>query len=174
MKYTSSLLGLVVLGFGLWACEQAPNALLSDSQDKVGATVPEQKNEAPTAAEMKALSTEYLKLNALNEALKPSDIHGSQVKTFLDEKAFDAYHAKRYPYAEGTLSVKESYDPTGKIVRLYVMKKIKGYDPENNDWYYAVMSPEGKVSQEGKGGDVGFCISCHAKVKGKDYLFGFE
>lgn len=126
-----------------------------------------------TDAELQHLATRYTEtLQAINTELQPSNIHGSRVKTFLDATAFEAYTQQQFPYADQTVSVKESYGAErGPINRLYVMKKIKGYDSANGDWFYAVMSTEGVPSQKGK---VSFCISCHAGAKAKDYLFGFE
>lgn len=125
----------------------------------------------PTATELKQWAQDYKKLKAINDTLEPSNIHGSFVKTFLDVSAFEQYQTKSFPYADQTLSFKESYSAKdGAVNRLYMMKKIKGYDPDNGDWYYAVMSTEGVASQQGK---VSFCISCHASAKDKDYIYGF-
>lgn len=126
-----------------------------------------------TDDELKALASSYTEsLMAINTELQPSNIHGSRVKTFLDKTAFEAYTNKQFPYADQSVSVKESHaSESGPINRLYVMKKIKGYDSTNGDWFYAVMSTEGVASQQGK---VSFCISCHTGAKAKDYLFGFE
>ena len=126
-----------------------------------------------TDEELKTLAANYTEsLKAINTELEPSSIHGARVKTFLDPTAFDAYQAQRFPYAANTVSLKESHaSDSGPISRLYVMKKIPGYDTANNDWFYAVMSTAGVASQKGK---VQFCIACHAGNKDKDYLFGFR
>lgn len=126
-----------------------------------------------TDVELKTLASNYTEsLKAINTELKPSNIHGARVKTFLDPVALEAYQTQSFPYADQTISVKESHaSTTGPISRLYVMKKIPGYDTANNDWFYAVMSTEGVASQKGK---VQFCIACHAGNKDKDYLFGFN
>ncbi len=126
-----------------------------------------------TDAELETLAGNYVNtLKAINGELEPSNIHGSRVKTFLDPEAFEAYESKSFPYANDTVSIKESHNsPTGPIGRLYVMKKIEGYDPGNGDWFYGVMSPEGVASQKGK---IQFCINCHKGAQDKDYIFGFE
>lgn len=141
------------------------------------ATTPAAPNETPavemTDEELKTLAATYTEnLKAINTELEPSSIHGARVKTFLDPVAFDAYQNQSFPYAANTVSLKESHaSENGPISRLYVMKKIPGYDTANNDWFYAVMSTEGVASQKGK---VQFCIACHAGNKNKDYLFGFQ
>ena len=162
------------LSMALFACSESPD-LVNQSGTEVKT---EQKSETtaeaasePTEQELKELVNQYKNFKALNSELKPSGIHGSKVKTFLDEKGFESYEKKSFPYPDGTMAVKESFSSDGKLNRLYLMKKIKGYDPENNDWYYALMSTEGKPSQSGK---VSFCIQCHTSAKDKDYLYGFE
>lgn len=137
----------------------------------VDATAP--SDAEPTDAELKQLASEYQQtLVAIKAALTPSSIHGTQVRTFLNPEALTAYQAKNYPYAAGTVSIKESHGAEAESInRLYVMKKVPGYDPEHGDWFYGVMSTEGVPSQKGK---VQFCISCHQGAQDKDYLFGFE
>jgi hypothetical protein len=60
------------------------------------------------------------------------------------------------------------------------MKKIDGYDPENEDWFWVKYAPDGGVA-EGEGGiplagrvakgTSQGCIACHANAKGDDYVF---
>lgn len=125
----------------------------------------------PTSQELVAYAESYQTYQAINSELKPSNIHGSQVKTFIDKTGIENYQNKTFPYPEGTVSIKESFDSKGELNRLYIMKKIEGYDPEHNDWYYGVMSPEGVASKSGR---LSSCISCHEGAKDKDYLFGFD
>lgn len=51
------------------------------------------------------------------------------------------------------------------------MYKVKGYNPEGNDWFYAKYSKDGKIMAEGK---VQSCMDCHAKVAEHDYLFSIS
>jgi hypothetical protein len=51
--------------------------------------------------------------------------------------------------------------------RLYPMKKVRGKDPANNDWYYANAPRSGKLSSEGK---PQLCISCHQGYGATDNL----
>lgn len=135
-------------------------------------TPPETASSGMSETELSSLATAYKEYMAINAELKESKIHGSRVKTFLDKDAFEAYQAKSFPYADGTVAVKESYgSPDGSPEKLYVMKKIKGYDPDNGDWFYAITSTNGVASQSGR---ISMCIGCHTKAKAKDYLYGFD
>lgn len=157
-----SILGRVALGVILSLSACGPSLVAA----------PEGASADMSEAELIDLAVAYKSYMAINTELKPSDIHGNRVKTFLDPDGFKTYQDKSFPYADGTVSVKESYgSPDGSPEKLYVMKKIAGYDPDNGDWFYAVMSPEGIASQSGR---ISLCISCHVKAKSKDYLYGFE
>ncbi len=62
-----------------------------------------------------------------------------------------------------------------------MFKREKGYDADNNDWFWAKYKPDGSLATNPKGmmlagrvmkgADKG-CIACHSGVKDKDYLFG--
>lgn len=163
---------IVLAAWALVACAPAtspssPSSPATPDSDAVATPAAAE----PTDAEIKTLAQTYIQdLKALNTELEPSGVHGENVKTFLDEKALSAHQNKAFPFENGTLSFKESYNG-GSVTRLYMMQKIEGYDSANNDWFYAVMSPEGEVSQRGK---VAFCISCHAKARDRDFIYGFE
>jgi hypothetical protein len=82
----------------------------------------------------------------------------------------------------GSIIVKENYGEKSEeaLGAVTVMKRIKDYDPETGDWFYAKFSPDGKVMKNpagmplaglvGKGGDKG-CIPCHTAAGGDDYVF---
>ena len=63
-----------------------------------------------------------------------------------------------------------------KLVAITPMYRVKkGYDPENNDWYWVKYLPDGKVAKTDDGmpiaGKVKSCIECHASAAGDDYIF---
>jgi ABC-type glycerol-3-phosphate transport system substrate-binding protein len=63
---------------------------------------------------------------------------------------------------------KDNGGAAGDAEVLTVMAKMgPDYDPDNGNWYYAAISPDGsKVMQEGK---LEACLNCHSS--GDDYLF---
>ncbi len=88
-------------------------------------------------------------------------------------------HASTYAALEGELpegfavlkSVHKDADGVaGDVAALTVMVKMGAdYDPENGNWYYGVLSPDGsKAMNEGK---LEMCIGCHSAAD-TDYLFG--
>jgi hypothetical protein len=47
------------------------------------------------------------------------------------------------------------------------MYKIKGYNPEGEDWFWAEYSPDGKIIVSGK---VEKCLNCRSTNKANDYI----
>lgn len=64
--------------------------------------------------------------------------------------------------SDGGISVKETYnDENGDTaLKIFVMKKIDGYDADNGDWFYARYSPDGTVDVAGADA-IGGCAGCH-------------
>ncbi|MDX1644866.1 MAG: cytochrome P460 family protein [Thermoanaerobaculia bacterium] len=96
--------------------------------------------------------------------------HGAQLRTFGNESAV----ANPQAPPPGSIVVKENYTPNKELVAVTVMKKVEGYDAENQDWFWVKYDPDGSVAeQEGMklAGKVKSCIGCHASAVGDDYLY---
>lgn len=56
-----------------------------------------------------------------------------------------------------------------------MMKMDKGYDPKNNDWFWAKYKADGSLHQIPTGDQIAGkfpgCISCHASASGGDLVF---
>lgn len=89
------------------------------------------------------------------------------VTTFVNSAA---YHSimKNSAMTDGSIIVTENYSADKKFLALFVMYKIKGYNPEAGDWFWVKYLPDGKAEISGK---VKMCIDCHAKKRDTDYLF---
>lgn len=101
---------------------------------------------------------------------KGTEPHGSLLTTFVNNTAMHSIKKKKM-MADGSLIVKENYTADKKFVALTVMYKIKGYNPNAGDWFWAKYDPDGKVVASGK---VDACINCHSKKKDNDYIFTGE
>ncbi len=83
---------------------------------------------------------------------------------------------------DGAILVKENFMAQNNeaLAAVTVMKKIRGYDPDNGDWFWVKFDPQGNVMKNPmgmslagrvmKGSDKG-CIACHANAGGGDFLF---
>jgi hypothetical protein len=84
---------------------------------------------------------------------------------------------RAFPFAEGTVLVKEVMDDDGlQVAMLPSMRKVAGFDPDGNDWQYAMFERQDDGSFAGEWVDVGtdmhaMCSSCHANASDNDYAF---
>jgi hypothetical protein len=70
-------------------------------------------------------------------------------------------------------------DPTKNLKVVAVMfKREKGYDPDNQDWFYIKFGPDGIPQKNKKGafmtGRAGKCIGCHKSAPGGNYIYSFD
>jgi hypothetical protein len=94
--------------------------------------------------------------------------HGAFLKLYANPSAIAAAKAGE-PMPEGAIIVKENFGKDEKtLMAVTPMYKIKGYNPDGGDWYWAKYGADGKVEAAGqpKG-----CINCHQAMKDKDWLF---
>jgi len=110
-----------------------------------------------------------------------SATHGNRfVFTYLNKKAESSGLAGKFPFPDGTVLAKESFEneggkPGAKGPLFIMEKRKKGYDPANNDWHYAIINPDGTVAMSGSGkagSSTQFCAGCHLSAKVNDYVFG--
>jgi len=94
--------------------------------------------------------------------------HGAFLTTYVSPNAKDAIAAKSGMLPNGAFVVKENYTPEKKLAAVTVMYRVKGYDAEAGDWYWAKYAPDGKVLKDGK---VKGCIQCHQAVISNDWIF---
>jgi len=67
----------------------------------------------------------------------------------------------------GAIIVKENYTPDQVFELVTVMYKVQGYNPDNNDWFWAKIKIDGSVDAEGQ---VRGCQSCHGHGKDNDFV----
>ena len=71
---------------------------------------------------------------------------------------------------DGSIIVKENVGTSPEVTEavLTVMWKVAGFDPENNDWFWANMMSDGQIVAEGK---VQGCTACHGGARSNDFIF---
>jgi hypothetical protein len=95
-------------------------------------------------------------------------VHASYVTTYVNDVAKKAIEEKRGTLPDGTIIVKENYKADKTLGAIAVMKKVEGYNPEVNDWYFAKYKPNGEVDKEEK---ISKCTGCHGAVSENDYIY---
>ena len=94
--------------------------------------------------------------------------HGPLHKVYVNDKTYDSSSA---PYEYGAIVVKENYNKKKKLMAITVMYKVKGYNPEVGDWFWAKYTPRGKAKPYGKPKG---CVSCHTANAENDFVFVHE
>ena len=112
--------------------------------------------------------------------------HGAVLETIHADVSVGGHKGKvvvKRNYGGDGVSIDAVMGGRGKFLKAVTImfKREKGYDADNNDWFWAKYKPDGSLfaNPKGmmlagrvmKGADKG-CIACHTAVKDKDYLFG--
>jgi len=94
--------------------------------------------------------------------------HGKYLKIYANSLALKAAReGKTMP--DGAIIVKENYgDDKKTLMAVTPMYKVKGYNTEAGDWFWAKYEPKGKALKSGK---VKGCIDCHRVQEAKGWLF---
>ena len=94
--------------------------------------------------------------------------HGAFLQVFANDAAMKAARAGGV-MPSGAIVVKENIGLDGKtVMAITPMYKLKGYNPEGGDWFWAKYKADGSIAKEGK---VGGCIKCHEAVKDTNWIF---
>lgn len=94
--------------------------------------------------------------------------HGALLTTYVSADALKAINGKAGMLPNGAIIVKENYMPDKKLDAVTVMYRVKGFDPEAGDWFWAKYTAKGEVEAAGK---VAMCSGCHTAVIPNDWIF---
>ncbi len=113
------------------------------------------------------------------------DPHGKMLETFFTNATIDGHKGslviKRNFGPEGVEANDILADPDKYLGAITVMfQREKGYDEENQNWFWAKYLPNGSLDKNAKGvqlagrvakGAEQGCIACHTNAPGEDFLF---
>ncbi|MCW9049650.1 MAG: cytochrome P460 family protein [Deltaproteobacteria bacterium] len=94
--------------------------------------------------------------------------HGALLTTYVSFDALQAIQNKVGLLPINSFVIKENYRPDKTLAAVTVMYRVKGYDAEAGDWFWAKYKATGEIEKEGK---VSGCINCHAAVINNDWIF---
>lgn len=65
------------------------------------------------------------------------------------------------------------------VEAITVMKRVRNFNPDQFDWFWAAYAPDGEVALDDQGTplagavgkDGGGCLGCHAAAPGEDFVF---
>lgn len=94
--------------------------------------------------------------------------HGALITTYVSTDVKLAIETGMGTLPDGGFIIKENYMPDGKLDAITIMYRVKGYNPEAGDWFWAKYGSSGQVDASGK---VAMCIGCHTAVIDNDWVF---
>lgn len=94
--------------------------------------------------------------------------HGPLHKVYVNDRALKS---PKPPVQYGAIQVKENYSKNKELKAITVMYKIKGYNPNDGDWFWVKYSPDGKADKAGKPKG---CIGCHGTRANNDFILVHE
>jgi len=94
--------------------------------------------------------------------------HGALQTIYVSPSALEAIQERRGELPDGAFIVKENYMPDQKLGAITIMYRVKGYNPDAGDWFWAKYSADGDVAASGK---VKGCIGCHTAAIQNDWVF---
>jgi hypothetical protein len=97
--------------------------------------------------------------------------HGPMSRVWINGKVESALGNFTGQLPDGSIIVKENVGTSSQVTEaaLTVMWKVAGFDPVNNDWFWANMSSDGQIMAEGK---VQSCTLCHGGgARNNDFVF---
>ncbi|MYC30536.1 MAG: hypothetical protein F4X65_10690, partial [Chloroflexi bacterium] len=94
--------------------------------------------------------------------------HSKVLSTYVNQPALAAITGKKGAMSPNAIVVKENYTIEKEFQALTVMYKVEDYDPENNDWFYLKVLPDGTVSHEGRHEG---CQTCHRVRASNDFIW---
>jgi hypothetical protein len=110
-----------------------------------------------------------------DQTLDIARAHGASPKIYANPTAMQD---PSFPPV-GSIFVIDDYADDGKTRNsVSIMYRVKGTDPEHNDWYWLRYLPNGSIARTDSApgakpiaGKVKSCIDCHGKAAGKDLVF---
>lgn len=94
--------------------------------------------------------------------------HGALLTTYVSADALKAIEGKAGKFPDGAIIVKENYMADKTLDAVTVMYRVKGFDAEAGDWFWAKYSAKGNIDAAGK---VGMCSGCHTAAINNDWVF---
>ncbi|MGH7546530.1 MAG: cytochrome P460 family protein, partial [Gemmatimonadota bacterium] len=100
---------------------------------------------------------------------KGTEPHGMLLTTYANDVAHRALlKGQVASLPAGSILVKENYMPDSTFAAATVMYRVRGYNPEHQDWLFAKYDAEGRVDDFGR---APMCQACHQAAKSGTYIY---
>ncbi len=133
-------------------------------------------DDAPSAAALFTRVTEtdpfdqWGHFSDVDDPLESAPPHGPQSRVFINDVVAAALSDFTGQLPADSIIVKQNIGEDTAVTEaaLTIMWKVPGFDPDNNDWFWANISLGGDVRAEGQ---IDGCIACHGAVRSNDFVF---
>ncbi len=158
------VLAALPLSLGTVGCPMAPPAG-SGEQDAVTAM-------AQTLADRILQQDPYNQWGQFPEAegIVPSSAHGvDQAEIRINSVVETAIAEGASTLPNDAIIVKRNIGGSGeKADSLTVMWKVNGFNPDDGDWFWAIIVPDGEIREAGA---IATCLGCHGGARDNDFVF---
>jgi hypothetical protein len=96
-----------------------------------------------------------------------SGAHGEYFKKYVNDVAYEALANGSDSLPYGSIIVQENYSSWGLTTITVMLKEVRGFNPEGNDWFFAVYSPNGMPQSSERESS---CLGCHKASNKADLL----
>ncbi len=101
--------------------------------------------------------------------------HGMLLTTYLNDTALQALSSGASVMPPGAIIVKENYMPDRTLAAITTMFKVRGYNPDVNDWFFTKHLPSGELDRAPNGmaleGRLPGCTNGHRAMQTNDWVF---
>ena len=103
-----------------------------------------------------------------HDGIRPGQApHGALHRIFINKTLLEALPATDSVAPYGSIIEKDNLNASRDLEAITVMVKVKDFNPEAGDWFWAKYGADGSVQAEGKPGG---CIGCHEGLRDNDYV----
>lgn len=139
-------------------------------------SMPVTGDDAPTGQSLFTLITDtdpyqqWAQFPSAQGVIESAAPHGPMAQVFINSVVQEAMGDFTGELPAGAVIVKENLGESSsdKAESLTIMWKVEGFDPDNHNWFWTNVSPQGEVRAEGRVDD---CMNCHSGARDNDFVF---
>ena len=103
----------------------------------------------------------------MGEKFVGGEPHGQLHTVYINPLGFDALRSSLGALPNRSIVLKENYTVDGVLENVTIMYKVEAYNPQHNDWFWAMVGADGQVRREGM---LEGCQVCHGARAANDYI----
>jgi hypothetical protein len=177
MRMLRLVAGILIVAAPIVACEEADRAPAAEDETTLPAPpAPAAPAAAPDTTaeglwahlEGEAYRDNWRLWPGTEQLYEGTEPHGMLLTTYANDVAYRALlDGQVADLPDGSIIVKENYMPDGTYDAATVMYRVRGYNPDHQDWLFAKYEADGAVDAFGR---APMCQACHEQAE-TGYVF---